>query len=113
MAYNELGWGQHHDGTVAAHRSFSRWTQSAKPLAPWYHGQKSPEGAEHVKNQLFYGDNLDILRDHIADESVDLIYLDPPFNSNRNYHVLFKGKEQRRITFTDRGVQRYMGMESG
>jgi len=45
-----------------------------------------------VKNQLFYGDNLDILRDHIADESVDLIYLDPPFNSNRNYNVLFREK---------------------
>jgi DNA modification methylase len=41
-------------------------------------------------NTLFYGDNLDILRDHIPDESVDLIYLDPPFNSNRNYNLLFK-----------------------
>ncbi|MBA2775155.1 MAG: site-specific DNA-methyltransferase, partial [Chloroflexia bacterium] len=43
-------------------------------------------------NQLFYGDNLDILRDRVADESVDLIYLDPPFNSNRNYNVLFQEK---------------------
>lgn len=42
------------------------------------------------KNTLFYGDNLPILRDHLSDESVDLIYLDPPFNSNRNYNVLFK-----------------------
>ncbi len=41
-------------------------------------------------NTLYYGDNLDILRQHIADESVDLIYLDPPFNSNRSYNVLFK-----------------------
>ena len=41
-------------------------------------------------NQLYYGDNLDILREHIPDESVDLIYLDPPFNSNRSYNVLFK-----------------------
>lgn len=40
-------------------------------------------------NRLFYGDNLDVLREHIASESVDLIYLDPPFNSNRNYNVLF------------------------
>jgi site-specific DNA-methyltransferase (adenine-specific) len=39
---------------------------------------------------LYYGDNLKILRDYIKDESVDLIYLDPPFNSNRNYNVLFK-----------------------
>ena len=39
---------------------------------------------------MFYGDNLPILRDHIADESIDLVYLDPPFNSNRSYNVLFK-----------------------
>ena len=43
-----------------------------------------------AENALFYGDNLDILRQHISDESVDLIYLDPPFNSNRSYNVLFK-----------------------
>jgi DNA modification methylase len=42
-----------------------------------------------TENTLFYGDNLDILRNSIADESVDLIYLDPPFNSNANYNVLF------------------------
>ncbi len=42
-------------------------------------------------NQLFIGDNLDILRQHIADESVDLIYLDPPFNSSATYNRLFKG----------------------
>ncbi len=43
-----------------------------------------------TKNTLFYGDNLDILRQYMADESVDLIYLDPPFNSSRNYNVLYK-----------------------
>jgi site-specific DNA-methyltransferase (adenine-specific) len=42
------------------------------------------------ENTLFYGDNLPILREHIPDESVDLIYLDPPFNSNRSYNVLFR-----------------------
>lgn len=42
------------------------------------------------ENTLFYGDNLFVLREHILSESVDLIYLDPPFNSNRNYNVLFK-----------------------
>ena len=42
------------------------------------------------QNTLFYGDNLPILREFISDESVDLIYLDPPFNSNRSYNVLFK-----------------------
>jgi adenine specific DNA methylase Mod len=41
-------------------------------------------------NKLFYGDNLDVLPQHIKDESVDLVYLDPPFNSNKSYNVLFK-----------------------
>ena len=43
-----------------------------------------------TENALFYGDNLNILREYILDESIDLIYLDPPFNSNRNYNILFK-----------------------
>ena len=41
-------------------------------------------------NVLYYGDNLDILRRYIPDQSVDLVYLDPPFNSNRAYNVIFK-----------------------
>lgn len=43
-----------------------------------------------MQNTLYYGDNLAILRQYIKDESVDLVYLDPPFNSNRSYNVLFK-----------------------
>ena len=43
-----------------------------------------------MPNTLYYGDNLDILRQYVPDESVDLIYLDPPFNSNASYNVLFK-----------------------
>ncbi len=42
-------------------------------------------------NHLHYGDNLRVLRESVADESIDLIYLDPPFNSNASYNVLFKG----------------------
>ncbi len=42
------------------------------------------------ENALYYGDNLAVLRESIADESVDLVYLDPPFNSNASYNVLFK-----------------------
>src|SRR5579859_733256 len=44
------------------------------------------------ENTLFYGDNLPILREYIPDESVDLVYLDPPFNSNRSYNVLFRNE---------------------
>ena len=43
-------------------------------------------------NKLYFGDKLQILRQQIEDESVDLIYLDPPFNSNASYNVLFKEK---------------------
>lgn len=43
-----------------------------------------------MTNRLYYGDNLDVLRAHLADASVDLIYLDPPFNSNASYNILFK-----------------------
>jgi site-specific DNA-methyltransferase (adenine-specific) len=43
-----------------------------------------------TENTLLYSDNLFILREHIPSESVDLIYLDPPFNSSRNDNVVFK-----------------------
>ncbi len=41
------------------------------------------------KNALYYGDNLEVLRQYVKDESVDLIYLDPPFKSDQDYNVLF------------------------
>jgi len=70
-----------------------------RPPSAWYsYGM--------MRNTLFYGDNLDVMREHIADESVDLVYLDPPFNSARDYNVLFKqakkDENQAQITaFTD------------
>ena len=42
-----------------------------------------------MTNTLYYGDNLDILREYIPAESVDLIYLDPPFNSKQAYNIIF------------------------
>lgn len=45
--------------------------------------------SDDQKNRLYFGDNLDVMRRYLADESVDLVYLDPPFNSNRNYSVIF------------------------
>lgn len=47
-------------------------------------------------NALYYGDNLGILRDFVPDESVDLVYLDPPFNSNRAYNLIFKDQSGER-----------------
>ena len=47
-------------------------------------------------NTLYYGDNLDVLRRHVQDESVDLVYLDPPFKSDQNYNVLFQEQDGSR-----------------
>lgn len=55
-------------------------------------GMAATTPIDRSKNLLFYGDNLQVLKEHIATESIDLVYLDPPFNSNRTYNVLFKHK---------------------
>jgi len=46
-----------------------------------------------MENRLYFGDNLEIMRRHVADESVDLVYLDPPFNSDARYNVLFRSTD--------------------
>jgi site-specific DNA-methyltransferase (adenine-specific) len=58
------------------------------------------------ENKLFYGDNLDVLRRHVGDQSVDLVYLDPPFQSGRNYNIFFRneagiGAEEQVRAFKD------------
>ncbi len=67
-----------------------------------------PSGARSV-NKLYFGDNLDVLREHVQPESVDLIYLDPPFNSNATYNVLFKTPAGR-WPKPKPGVSRHLGM---
>ncbi len=57
-------------------------------------------------NVLYYGDNLDILRRYLPDAAVDLVYLDPPFNSNRDYNVIFRDESgiapaAQRLAFED------------
>lgn len=64
----------------------------------WRYAPKHAGGESALmppENKLYYGDNLDILRDYVPDESVDLVYLDPPFNSARSYNVLFKDESGR------------------
>jgi site-specific DNA-methyltransferase (adenine-specific) len=51
------------------------------------------ETREAPTNTLYYGDNLEVLRRYIADESLDLVYLDPPFNSAQDYNVLFQARD--------------------
>ena len=53
-----------------------------------------PPRGDREMNKLYFGDNLDVLREKIKDESVDLVYLDPPFNSDANYNVLFNSGGQ-------------------
>jgi site-specific DNA-methyltransferase (adenine-specific) len=47
-------------------------------------------------NQLYCGDNLEVFRQHIKGESIDLVYLDPPFNSHQAYNVLFAQQDGTR-----------------
>jgi adenine specific DNA methylase Mod len=54
-----------------------------------------------MPGDLYYGDNLDVMRRHIASESVDLIYLDPPFNSDRTYNLIYKGSRAQELAFVD------------
>lgn len=66
---------------------------SPRPRPPVLRAPQHPRQAglaPMIPSGLWYGDNLDVLRRHVGDESVDLVYLDPPFNSDRAYNVLFK-----------------------
>ncbi len=53
------------------------------------HARYTPAGDKNPVNLLYYGDNLDVLRRHIKEDTVDLVYLDPPFKSSQDYNVLF------------------------
>jgi adenine-specific DNA methylase len=59
---------------------------------------------------LYFGDNLDVLRGKIKDESIDLVYLDPPFNSSANYNVLFRAPSGEASECPSWSVSRYVGM---
>jgi DNA modification methylase len=63
-------------------------------------------------NTLYYGDNLDVLRRHVPDESVDLVYLDPPFNSNANYNIFFAAKDGQSAYFGLTGVYTRRGFSA-
>ena len=52
--------------------------------------RSDPAAGDCALNKLYFDDNLDVLRKHVQSGSVDLIYLDPPFNSQARYNVLFK-----------------------
>jgi hypothetical protein len=60
-----------------------------------------------AENLLYYGDNLDVLRRHVKDESVDLIYLDPPFNSNATYNALFGEQDGTRSAAQIKAMSRF------
>ena len=64
-------------------------------------------------NRLYFGDNLDILRRHVDDESVDLVYLDPPFNSNQDYNVLFAGRTGTRAAAQIKAFEDRRGVIEG
>jgi DNA modification methylase len=63
----------------------SRYIETARPCLP----PSDEPVSDGPMNKLFYGDNLDILRQTIRDETIDLCYIDPPFNSKRNYYQIY------------------------
>jgi DNA modification methylase len=75
----------------------------------YYMGRKKvarTQGDLFRQGTLYYGDNLKVLREYVKDESVDLVYLDPPFNSNRNYNIIYKEPDEsesvaQKRAFTD------------
>ncbi|TKC98150.1 DNA methyltransferase [Polyangium fumosum] len=57
-------------------------------------GKRVPGGQDRARHgTLYYGDNLDVLRQYVPDESVDIVYLDPPFQSGKNYNIIFESRE--------------------
>ena len=63
-------------------------------------------------NVLYYGDNLTILRDYISDASVDLVYLDPPFNSKRDFNIIFKDESGNKSDAQLQAFDRYVALGS-
>ena len=61
------------------------------------------------KNKLYYGDNLQVLREYIADASVDLVYLDSSFNSRQDYNVLFAERDGGRVADAMRAFRTLLG----
>jgi len=70
-------------------KAFPPTHQTSKLRRPLFRARIAANAPAMEKNRLYYGDNLAVLREYIKDESVDLIYLDPPFNSRQDYNVLF------------------------
>ncbi len=61
----------------------------------------NPRTITYMAGDLYYGDNLDLLRNAISTESVDLVYLDPPFNSDRSYDLVHRESKAKERAFTD------------
>ena len=76
-----------------AERGLLRFRQPA--FAPERYDDRRP--VERQSQRPVFWDNLDFLREYVADESVDLIYLDPPFNSNVNLQRLLSQADRRTV----------------
>ena len=67
----------------------------------WADARRSGDDRRAMPGDLYCGDNLEVMRTHIASESIDLVYLDPPFNSDRTYNVIGKGSRSKGVAFVD------------
>ena len=86
------------DPTISC-QIFLHFLPQRKLAAATSYCRRRRNGVKHSGvNQLFFGDNLNVIRDHLATESVDPIHLAPPFNSKRDYNLLFKSPKVGRVT---------------
>jgi DNA modification methylase len=76
------------------------------------HKSAPPVDHSSMPGTLYYGDNLDVLREHIKDETVDLVYLDPPFNSQRVYNVLHKEHDNTESQAQARAFEDYWSWDA-
>lgn len=67
----------------------------------WAGARLSGDDRGTMPGELYCGDNLEVMRRHVASESIDLVYLDPPFNSDRTYNVIRKGSRTKDVAFVD------------
>ncbi len=84
------------DGSIVAKTGTSERLAVCFSAPHTLSSKRMPSTPQPEQNRLYYGDNLQVLREYIAHASVDLIYLDPPFNSRQDYNVLFAEKDGSR-----------------
>ena len=98
-------WGKRSRGICFCFFCIARPPRTPNPVLP------STQIVNPEKNKLYYGDNYEVLQRYAKDESVDLVYLDPPFNSRQDYNVLFAEKDGSQSSSQIHAFEEHLGVE--